>query len=267
MADYTVLDLIPSFAHQEHSADGWADVLGLSGQVFLTPVVFAGLVFVLLVLSALIAGRAYRDKETALLPEGHITLRNLFEGIFDAIFNMMASMMGVEAAKRYFPLIASLGVFILGCNLMGLIPGFIPPTQDLSTNVPMALLVFVFYNVAGVMAQGVVNYAKHFMGPMLLLAPLMLAIELISHCIRPMSLSLRLGGNMLGDHTVLAVFGQIGADLFGGLPLLLPIPFLFLGLLVSVVQAVVFCMLSSVYIAMSVHHEDHGDDHHAEAAH
>ena len=264
MADYTLLDLIPSFAHHEHAPRGWSEVLGgarpvfkETGPILMAPVAFAALVLVIMVIGALIARTKYKSAQTAILPEGHLTVRNVFEGIFDAIYNMMAGMMGPQNARRYFPLIATLGLFILGCNLLGLVPGFLPPTQSLNTNLAMGLTVFVFYNVVGLMEQGPVNYFKHFAGPMLALAPLMLVIELISHCIRPLSLSLRLAGNMTGDHTVLGVFGQIAADLFGGLPLLLPVPFLFLGLLVSVIQTIVFCMLSSIYIAMAVHHEEH----------
>ncbi len=263
MADYTLLDLIPSFAHTEH-AQGWGEALGgakplldPTGKIGLTHVVFAVLAFVIITVLALVARGKYASKETAVIPEGKLSVRNFFEAIFDGLFNSMEGMMGEENAKRYFPLIAGLGIFILICNLMGLVPGFIPPTQNLNTGIAMALVVFVFYNIIGIREQGIVNYAKHFAGPVWWLAILMVPLELVSHAIRPLSLTLRLGGNMTGDHTVLGVFGQIGADLFGGLPLFLPVPFLFLGLLVSVIQTVVFCMLSAIYISMAVHHDDH----------
>lgn len=262
MADYTLLDLIPAFAEREHGA-GWGELLGgakpllnPSSPIGLTHVVLAVVALVVITVLALVARGKYADKETAVIPEGHLSVRNAFEGLFDGFFNVMASMMGEENAKRYFPLIGSLAVFILVCNLMGLVPGFIPPTQSLNTNIAMALVVFVFYNVIGMREQGAGNYLKHFAGPVWWLAFLMFPLELVSHAIRPMSLTLRLGGNMTGDHTVLGVFGQIAADIFGGLPLFLPIPFLFLGLLVSVIQTVVFCMLSAIYISMAVHHEE-----------
>ena len=263
MANYTLLDLFPTFAEREHGK-GWGELLGgaqplldPSNPITLTHVVLAGVALVIVSALALVARRKYATKEQALVPEGHLNVRNFFEGIFDALFNSMTSMMGRENARKYFPLIATLAIFILVCNLMGLVPGLVPPTQNLNTNIAMALVVFVFYNYVGIREQGLVDYLKHFAGPVWWLAFLMFPLEIVSHCIRPFSLTLRLGGNMTGDHTVLGVFGQIAADLFGGLPLLLPVPFLFLGLLVSVIQTIVFCMLSSIYIAMAVHHEDH----------
>lgn len=263
MADYTLLDLVPAFAEKEHGA-GWGEALGgatpllnPSGAITMTHVVLAIVAFIVITVLALVARGKYANKETALIPEEGITVRNLFEGLFDALFNSMEGMMGKENAKRYFPLLGTLAVFILICNLMGLIPGLTPPTQSLNTNIAMSLVVFVFYHVVGIREQGFGNYIKHFAGPVWWLAILIFPLEIISHCIRPLSLTLRLGGNMTGDHTVLGVFGQIASDLFGGLPLVLPIPFLFLGLLVSVIQTVVFVMLSSIYISMSLHHDDH----------
>lgn len=272
MADYTLLDLIPAFAEHEHGS-GWGHLLGGAHPVLkpenaitMTHVVLALVALVVITVLALIARAKYANKETAVIPEGKLSVRNFFEGIFDALFNTMSSMMGDDNAKRYFPLIASLAVFILISNLMGLVPGLVPPTQNLNTNVAMALVVFVFYNVVGIREQGFVNYMKHFAGPVWWLAFLMFPLELVSHAIRPLSLTLRLGGNMTGDHTVLGVFGQLASDLFFGWPVLLPVPFLFLGLLVSVVQTVVFCLLSAIYIAMAVEHHDHGDHHDAEHA-
>lgn len=268
MADYTLLDLIPSFAHQEHGS-GWGEMLGgakpllnPNNPITLTHVVFALVVLGLMVVLALVARGKYSDQKSALLPEDRLSVRNFFEGIFDALFGVMEGMMGREQARKFFPLIGTLAIFILFNNLMGLIPGLVPPTQNLNTNMAMALVVFVFYNYVGIREQGVVNYLKHFAGPVWWLALLMVPLELISHCIRPLSLTLRLGGNMTGDHTVLGVFGSIAADLFGGLPLLLPVPFLFLGLLVSVIQTVVFCLLSAIYIALAVEHHEHDDEHH-----
>ena len=263
MADYTLLDLIPSFAHREHEG-GWGDLLGgakplinPSNLITMTHVVLALVALIVIVVLALVARRKYADRETAVVPEGHLNVRNAFEGIFDALFNAMQDMMGEENARRYFPLIASLGVFILVCNLMGLVPGLIPPTQNLNTGIAMGLVVFVFYNVIGIREQGFVNYLKHFAGPVWWLAFLMVPLELVSHAIRPLSLTLRLGGNMTGDHIVLGVFGDLASDLFWEFPVLLPVPFLFLGLLVSLIQTVVFCLLSAIYISMAVHHEEH----------
>ena len=264
MANYSYLDLFHGFAEKEHGA-GWGEMLwnsqplfNPSGAVTMTHVVFSGFVFVLLGVLAFVASRKYKDRESRLTPEGSFSIRNMFEALFDALYGMMTSMMKEDQAKKYFPLIATLAVYILFSNLLGLIPGFLPPTQSLNTNVAMALVVFSFYNFVGLREQGVVNYIKHFGGPIWWIAPLIFVIELIGHAFRPLTLSLRLAGNMTGDHAVLGGFAEIATGLFGGMPLVFPIPFLFLGLLVSVVQTVVFCMLTSVYIALAVeHHDDH----------
>lgn len=263
MADYTFLDLIPAFHEQE--SQGWHEIGGQSlghpvldptGHVLMTHVALGFGVFVFIILLGLLARGKYSKKETALVPEGKLSIRNFFEGIFDAVYNMMEGMMGEKHARIHFPIIATLAVYILISNCLGLVPGFIPPTQNLNTNVGPAIIVFLVYNISGIREHGFINHMKHFMGPVLLLAPLLFVIELMSHASRPLSLGLRLAGNMTGDHTVLGVFGGLATDIFG-YPLLLPIPFYFLGLLVCTVQSLVFCLLSSVYISLSVAHEEH----------
>ena len=260
MADYTLLDLIPAFSEIEH-CHGWGEYLWNThplfqpkGPISAVHVAFSLFVLKLIIALCTLARIRYRSREEALIPDGRFSVRDTFEVLFDAVFNMMAGMMGPSYAKKFFPLIAALGVYILLCNLMGLIPGFVPPTQNMNTNVAMSLVVFVFYNYVGIREQGLA-YLKHFMGPMARVAPLSFMIEIFGHAFRPVSLAVRLAVNMTGDHAVLGVFCQIAADVLGGFPLFLPIPFLFLGLLVSVVQTIVFCMLSSIYIAMAVHHE------------
>ncbi len=262
MADYTLLDLVPQFASSEHGA-GWGDVLwgakplfNPNGAVTLTHVGMSALVVLVIVVAGSIARKRYATREGELVPEDHLSVRNAFEVIFDAVYNMMEGMMGRKHARQYFPLIAGLSIYILISNLMGLIPGLAPPTQNLNTNLACSMVVFVFYNYMGLRENGL-NYLKHFLGPMMAIAPMILIIELFSHAFRPVSLSMRLSGNMTGDHAVLGVFSQMAEGLVG-MPLLLPVPFLFLGLLVSFIQTIVFCMLSSVYIAMAVeHHEEH----------
>ena len=157
--------------------------------------------------------------------------------------------MGERNAARFFPLIGALWLFILIGNLIGLIPGFISPNDTLKTNVGLALMVFLLTHVYGVKEHGLA-YFKHFLGPSLPLAPLMLPIELISHLARPMSLAMRLMGNMLADHKVVFSF-------FALVPLLVPLPFMLLGLLVCLIQALVFCTLTMVYIGMAVEHDEH----------
>jgi F-type H+-transporting ATPase subunit a len=159
------------------------------------------------------------------------------------------NVMGRRQAEKHFPLIGTLVFFILLNNMIGLIPGFVPATDTLKTNVAMAVLVFLVYNVAGALEHGA-KYFKHFLGPIWWLSWLMLPIELFSHFVRPVSLSLRLLGNMAADHKVLAIFSVL-------VPVLVPLPFYLLGILVCVVQTLVFSLLSMVYIGMAVAHEEH----------
>jgi F-type H+-transporting ATPase subunit a len=187
--------------------------------------------------------------DAGLVPPPKFGLRNLFEMLADTIFNLMASVMGEKEARRFLPLIGTLFFFILFSNLLALIPGFLPPTDTLKTNLGLSLLVFLLTHVYGVRAHGI-KYFKHFLGPWLPLAPLMLPIELISHVARPVSLSMRLLGNIAADHAVVLAF-------FAIIPFLVPVPFLVMGVFVSVVQAVVFSLLSTVYIGTAVAHEEH----------
>ena len=261
MADYTFIDLFPELSKANHDGSFNAvfgdPLLNPGGIVTITHLVMTGVALVIIVVLALLARRKYSNREEAIVPERKLSVRNFFEVIFDAVLSMMTDMMGREHARRFFPLIAALAVFIFVNNLMGLVPGLAPPTQNLNTNLAMSVVVFLFYNVVGIKENGLA-YLKHFLGPLLLLAPLMLVIELIGHAFRPVSLAVRLTGNMTGDHMVLGVFGDLAGGIFAGLPILLPVPFLFLGLLVSVIQTLVFCLLSTIYIALAVEHsEDH----------
>jgi F-type H+-transporting ATPase subunit a len=187
--------------------------------------------------------------DAGLVPPPKFGLRNLFEVLADTVIGLMAGVMGEKAAKRYLPLVGTLFLFILFSNLLGLIPGFEPPTNTLKTNLALSIAVFILSHVFGVREHGL-KYFKHFLGPIWWLIPLMLPIELISHVARPVSLSMRLMGNVVGDHKLVGVF-------FGILPFILPVPFLLMGVLVCVVQAVVFSLLTTVYISQAVAHEDH----------
>ena len=148
--------------------------------------------------------------------------------------------MGKEG-KAYFPLIATFALFILVCNLIGLVPGFYPPTANLNTNAALALTVFVLTHVVGFRKHGI-GYLKHFMGPIIWLAPLMFIIEIIGHIARPLSLTLRLFGNMYGHEVVLMIFLAL-------VPLFLPIPMMLMGVLIAFIQTFVFTLLAMIYIA------------------
>lgn len=208
------------------------------------------LVLVFVTIGALSYRRAVAGGgEAAMVPPPRFGLRNLFEMFTDAVMSIAEGVMGPKNARRFLPLIGTLAMFIFFSNVLALIPGFIPPTSTLKTNFALAISVFVLTHLFGLKEHGV-KYLKHFMGPMLLLAPLMLPIELVSHFARPVSLSLRLLGNIAADHKVVSAF-------FILVPLLLPVPFLILGVLVAIVQTLVFCLLTMVYIQGAVAHEEH----------
>jgi F-type H+-transporting ATPase subunit a len=165
------------------------------------------------------------------------------ESVVGGIENLIEETMGPKG-KTYFPLIATLALFILVSNLIALVPGFYPPTANLNTNAAMALTVFAMTHIIGVKEHGIA-YLKHFMGPILALAPLIFIIEIIGHLARPLSLSLRLFGNMYGHEIVLMIF-------FALVPFLLPIPMMLMGVLIAFIQAFVFTLLAMIYIAGSL---------------
>lgn len=182
-----------------------------------------------------------------LVPEAKLTYRNFFEIIAESLYKLTESVIGHHDAPIYYPVIGTLFIFIFASNLVGLIPVFLPPTDNLNTTLALGLFVFIYYNYAGFKAHGI-SYFKHFLGPVLWLAPLMLVIELASHIFRPLSLALRLRGNILGDHIILGVFSSL-------VPYLLPVIFYGLGVFVAFLQAFVFCLMTMVYISLSTSHD------------
>lgn len=193
-------------------------------------------------------------RRLTLLPSG---LQNIVELVVEGLYNFTESGMGHRANKTFFPLIGTLGLYILTCNFLGLIPGFESPTSNLNTNAPMAVCVFLSTHYLGIKIHGL-KYFSHFFGPMrsILALPLMLLmfiIEVISHFARPVTLSVRLFGNMISKHMLLLILGIL-------VPLIIPTPILALGVLVSVVQAFVFVLLATVYLggaAEEAEHEEH----------
>jgi F-type H+-transporting ATPase subunit a len=185
--------------------------------------------------------------EGGIVPPKKFGFRTFLEMFTDATYGLMVQVMGEKAAKKHLPLIGSMAIFIFFANILALLPGGAVPTATLKTNLVLAVLVFLLYNAYGLATHGPA-YLKHFFGPIWWLAPLMLPIELIGHLARPVSLMLRLMGNMAADHKVLFTFTFL-------VPLLVPVPFFFLGLLVCVVQTLVWSLLSMVYISMATAHD------------
>lgn len=212
-------------------------------------VVTAGFVLLLIALATLLIHWRLKKTEERLIPATRFSLVNLFEVLVEGILGLMESVIGPKA-PQYFPLIGSLFIYIFLCNLMGVIPGMLPPTDNVNTNFACSLTVFFYYNYVGIKENGFANYMRHFMGPILWLGPLMFVIEMIGHLVRPLSLSLRLFGNITGDHLVLGIFSDL-------VPVAVPVLFLALGVFVSFIQAFVFSLLSLIYVALATAHEEH----------
>lgn len=164
----------------------------------------------------------------------------------DSVNTMADAFIGEDRGRRYVSVMGPIAFFILAANLAAFFPGLQPPTSDLNTPVALGLIAFVIYNFVGVRNQGM-TYAKQFIGDPVWLAPLMIPIELLSHLSRPLSLSVRLFGNIFGEHTLAGVF-------FAMLPIGLPVIFAPLGIFVAFMQTFVFVMLSMIYIAGALEH-------------
>ena len=189
----------------------------------------------------------------------------MLEQLVGGLHGMIEAQVGHGAGDRYLAVIGAFTLFIFFSNATGLFFFFTPPTSNPNVTFGLAGISFVLYNVIGIRKHGF-GYIKHFLGPIWWLAPLMVVIETISHLVRPMSLSIRLMANMTADHLVVATFLMLGAMLwhaiipghYGEFGVLLPVPMLILGFVVVLVQTAVFCMLSTVYIAMAIEHaEEH----------
>lgn len=208
--------------------------------------VTATLVALLLILFAWRIRPRLANVDQAIQPDDGITARSVGEVFVEMISGIAEGVIG-HHWERYVPILAAFFAFILVSNLLGLIPGFLPPTSDINTTLGLGLVSFVAYHTYGLKSGGA-KYLKHFLGPMLVLAPLMVVIELLSHSFRPLSLGIRLFANMFADHELISIFTQLTK-------LGVPVIFYFLGLLVCVVQAFVFTMLSAVYITLAVSHD------------
>ena len=193
-------------------------------------------------------GRASLGKgDVAVVPAGKFSLRGILELITEFIANLVDTVIG-HHGRHFTPMFTAVFFFVFVNNLVGVIPGMTPATENINTTFGMGLFMFLAYNTLGIKENGIVAYLKHFMGPVIFLAPLMFVIEIVSHLVRPFSLGLRLANVMMGDHTVLSVFLDL-------VPIGVPIPFYMMGLFVCFVQAFVFTLLSMVYVAFAIAHD------------
>jgi F-type H+-transporting ATPase subunit a len=224
------------------------------------PLVASLLVVVILAALAFKVKSQVADYEKSVIPDDKLTLRTFFEIFIGYFYSMMKDMMGPTRAKKFFPVVGTAACFILFSNVLGMIPGFLPPTASWNITAGCALVTLGAFTYYGLKEQGF-NSIKHLAGPwmglpMLPINILIFSIEFLStFIIRPITLSIRLMLNIAVDHLLLSI-------MLGIFTLFLPLPIMVLGTLVAVVQVLVFCLLTSIYIALATEgHEDHGGGH------
>jgi F-type H+-transporting ATPase subunit a len=209
-----------------------------------------------LVLGGLAVRRKVLVEGGGVVPDEGLSIRNVLEVIVEALADQAKSVMGDEY-RRYLPLVGSIFLFIMVSNLMGLIPGLGGATSDVNTAAAWAVISFVVYNYVGIKTHGW-KYIYQFMGPVLMereiggklyhlrvLAPVFLPLEIVLHSARILTLTVRLVANMFADHTVIAIWLSM-------VPVVLPAVFMGLGLVVSVLQAFVFSLLTMIYIGQAL---------------
>jgi F-type H+-transporting ATPase subunit a len=227
--DVSWASLFPFLEHQPHVINGV-------------------IVSVILVEIAILGFRQLKRTEDEIVPEPRMNIRNFVEVIVENVNSLVMDNMGPRG-KEFILIIGTLALFILFNNMSGLIPGFLPATDSVNTTFACSITVFVMTHYYGLREHGI-KYLKHFMGPIWWLAPLMIPIELISHLARPLSLGMRLFGNITGDHLATSIF-------FSFVPLVIPVIFMGFGLFVAVIQTLVFSLLSMAYFSGAIMHEEH----------
>lgn len=224
---------------------GWRAFLFPDGErIWLQDnVIMALLLFAFLAVTLPLARRTFRKRSPN-------WFQNLNEMIILAIRGLIDDVVGHGAGKKYLPLLGAFTYFILISNLMGFFFFLTPPTSSFQTTLALAITSFVYFNAQGIREHGIGGYLRHFMGPILFLAPILFPIELVSVCVRIFSLSLRLVGNISGEHLATGIF-------FGMVPIIAPWPMMLLGLIGALLQTFIFVILSTIYIAGAVAHEEH----------
>ena len=208
-------------------------------------------VVIVMILATLGTMGLRKNQKKYFVPEARLTFRTAGEMIVEGILKLVKDNMGPRGPE-FMMIIGALALFIFTSNILGMIPGFHSPTANINTTAACAVTVFCLTHYYGFREHGI-KYLKQFVGPVIWLAPIMVPIELISHFVRPVSLSVRLFGNIFGDHTAFAIF-------FTLVPLMIPIVMMVLGLFVAIVQTLVFILLSMAYFAGALEgheHEEH----------
>ena len=201
-------------------------------------VIYSWFVILLLIVFAVLATRKIEMIPTK--------AQNIFEIIISGMEEFMVDVTG-EEGRWFFPVIATVFIYIATCNLLGLVPGFYPPTASINTTAACAIPIFLFTHFIGIKYHGI-KYVKHFLGPVWWLIPIILPIEIIGHLARILSLSFRLFGNITGHELVLAILFMLAGAFFA------PLPIMAMGIFVSLVQAFVFFLLSIMYFSGAMEH-------------
>jgi F-type H+-transporting ATPase subunit a len=212
----------------------------------------------LLVAVVMISFGVAATRKLAAIPRG---VQNFGEFITEAMINFTRGIIG-ENGEKYVPLVGTVFFFVLIGNLFGQVPYLMSPTANLSTTLALGFIVFIYVQYIGIRSNGIGGYLKHFMGPMPAVAPLLFPIELISEIVKPFTLAMRLFGNIFGEDTVIIVISSLAITILPKAPILpLQFPILVLGLLTAFVQALVFSLLTCIYISLQSHHDSGHEGH------
>jgi F-type H+-transporting ATPase subunit a len=215
------------------------------------------IVMILLVAFGLVIFSAWL--RTQLSVDSPTRMQHIMEALLGIVQGLMKDVITGDT-RPFLPLIGTLAIYILVCNLIGMIPGFVAPTSSLNITASCGICVFFYYNYHGVRKHGVLKYLKHFCGPVWVLAVLLLPIEIVSHMARPLSLSMRLFGNIFSEELIIGSLNQI-------FPFFASVIVMFLGLLTSTIQAFIFILLTMVYLSGAVeeaHEGGHAEEEHEE---
>jgi F-type H+-transporting ATPase subunit a len=235
-----------------HFAAFWWPVLG--------SVTVVGLLIIVGLASGLWKMNPEKMTDEELLPPSRFGVRAFVEILWSVVSSTLTTVVGEKYWSRFAPLLGGTFFFIILCNLSGVVPGFTPATEQMNLTFAMGIIIFLSFNYIGLKYAGL-NYLKHLLGPVWILAPLMLVIEVIGTCARPLSLGLRLFGNISGDHLVFSVFSTLQKGI--GVPWFpLPVVLLVFGLMVACLQAFIFMTLSAVYVKLALDTAHHHEEHH-----
>jgi F-type H+-transporting ATPase subunit a len=242
---------IANILYHVHLKIGGVQILPLNREWFPDVVVFSWLVIIVLALLSYFATRRMQKVPGR--------LQNLMEAVVSALDGFICGVMGPEG-KKFTPLVGTFFIYIFCMNLLGIFPGMKAPTSNATTTVALALVAIVAVHYHSIRILGFKKYILHMMGEPLWLAPLMFPLHIISELARPVSLSIRLFGNMFGEHMAVLSFAMLSPFIMGWLPIPLQVPMMAFGIFGAFVQALVFSTLTAIYIVVTVgdHAEEHG---------